>query len=119
MATTLRLIFTALGVLVIVTSLTATGPSSGLDGPIWGILLGLGLIFMPGTAIVVLLGYLLVVGIPLGLALLFAKIAYESFGEGLMPILGLIAGGVTGYRVIVSDAFLDFTGKLGKRQDPD
>ncbi len=119
MATTLRLIFTALGVLVIVISLTATGPSAGLDGPIWGILLGLGLIFIPGTALVVLLGYLLIVGIPLGLALLFAKIAYEAFGDGFMPIVGLIAGGVTGYRVIVSDAFLEFTGKLGKQLDPD
>ena len=65
-----RLILPILGVFVIIFQLASMGGYyRGLDSPIWGLLLGAGLIAFPFTALGMFIFYILFVGIPLGLGL--------------------------------------------------
>lgn len=106
MKSTARLILPILGVLVIIFQLTHLGGHyRGLDSPLWGLLLGVGLIVSPFTALGMFVFYILFVGIPLGLGFLGAMFGKEIFGQGFGAIVGFIGGLVLGGKFVLSDAF--------------
>ena len=116
----LRLIFAGLGVLIILITLFSPGNYRGLDSPIWGLLLGAGLIFLPFTAAAMFLAYALMVVIPFGSALLLAYVAVQIFGKDSIPaFIGFFAGGYFGFKFVVSDAFDKLLGPLRKVSDKD
>ncbi len=49
--------------------------------------------------------YIAIVGIPFGLGIVFALVAKEFFGKGLIVGLAFIAGVVFGGKFVVSDSF--------------
>jgi len=102
----LRVVLPVLGVLLILFQVLHLGGSyGGLDSPVWGFLLGVGLIVAPFTALGMLVMYLALVGIPLGLGLLGALIWAEQFGKGRWALIGFVAGGWLGFKFVVSDSF--------------
>lgn len=116
----LRLILAGVGILIILVTLFSPGQYRGMDSPIWGLLLGAGLIILPFTAAVMFLAYALIVGIPLGLAMLFAYLCAQLFGKDSIPVfIGFIAGGYTGFKFVVSDAFDKLLEPLRKASDKD
>ena len=106
MRSLLRLVLPILGVVIIIFQLFHLGGRySGLDSPIWGFLIGAGLIVAPFTALGMLIMYIALVGIPLGLGLLGGFIWAELFGKGGWALIGFVAGGWLGFKFIVSDSF--------------
>jgi hypothetical protein len=97
-----RLVLPILGVVVIIFQLTHY---RGLDSPIWGLLLGAGLIVSPFTAMGMFIFYILFVAIPLGLGILGGMLGKEMFGQGFGAIIGFIAGIFFGGKFVLSDAF--------------
>ena len=101
-----RLVLPILGVVVIIFQLTHMGGHyRGLDSPIWGLLLGVGLIVSPFTAMGMFIFYILFVAIPLGLGILGGVLGKEMFGQGFGAIVGFIAGIFLGGKFVLSDAF--------------
>lgn len=106
MISILRVILPILGVIVIIFQFFHLGDVyRGMDHPIWGFLLGIGLIISPFTAILMLMAYILMVGIPLGLGFLGAYIWVSLFGKGAWAIIGFIIGGWVGYKIVISNSF--------------
>lgn len=106
MSSVLRIVLPILGVLIILFQLFHLGGSyGGLDSPIWGLLLGAGLIVAPFTALGMFLMYLALVGIPLGLGLLGGYIWAEFFGKGGWAAIGFLVGAWLGYKFVVSESF--------------
>ena len=71
----------------------------------WGMFLGAGLVIAPLTAGSMFLMYIAIIGIPFGLGVVFALVAKEIFGKGLIVGLTFIAGLVLGGKFVVSDSF--------------
>ena len=101
-----RLILPILGVVVIIFQLThMDGQYRGLDSPLWGLLLGVGLIVSPFTAIGMFVFYILFVGIPLGLGIFGAILGKDMLGQGFGSIVGFIGGLVLGGKFVLSETF--------------
>jgi hypothetical protein len=102
----LRIALLILGVLVVIFQLFhLEGDYRGMDSPIWGFALGIGLIVAPFTALKIFVMYILMVGIPLGLGFLGALFWVELFGKGGLAIIGFLAGGWVGFKFVISNLF--------------
>lgn len=103
-----RMSLPILGVTVIIIQLTHLGGSyNGMDSPLWGFLLGIGLIVSPFTAVGMLLAYLLMLALLIGLPILGAIIGAHLTGKDSLGVwLGLIGGGYIGIKS-VSGEFYD------------
>jgi len=102
----LRIALPILGVLVIIFQIFHLGEEyRGMDSPIWGFLLGIGLIVVPFTALGMFVLYILMVGIPLALGFLGALFWVEFFGKSGWAIIGFLTGGWLGFKFIFSDYF--------------
>ncbi|MFA9202593.1 MAG: hypothetical protein ACEQSD_01155 [Flavobacteriales bacterium] len=71
----------------------------------WGMLLGAGLVFAPFTAGAMFLMYAAMIGIPFGLGIIFAIVANDIFGKGLMSGVAFFAGLFMGGKFVISDTF--------------
>jgi len=102
----MRVFFAILGVVVIVLQTLALGESyRGLDSPIWGYLLGIGLIVAPFTALGMLIGYLLMIAAVLVPAIGGFLIVKEVTGSSGLGTIGLIAGVAIGIKFAGSKVF--------------
>lgn len=121
MLSLLRVALPIIGIVVIIFQFLHLGDDyRGLDSPIWGFLLGFGLILSPFTALGMLIAYLFMVGIPLGLGFLGALFWIELFGKGGLAIIGFLGGGWLGFKFVVSDSFdkiLEPLRMLGKKDN--
>lgn len=101
-----RIILPILGVVIIIWQVSNMGDDyRGLDSPLWGLLLGIGLIVSPFTVLSMFVFYILMAGIPLGLGYLGAVLVKDMFGPSLFSIVGFIGGLVLGGKFVLSDAF--------------
>lgn len=102
----MKMIFAVLGVIVIVLQTLALGQNyRGLDSPLWGYLLGLGLIAAPSLAVGMFATYALIILALFGSAgagFVIVKELTDSPGLGL---IGLIGGAAIGFKFIGSDYF--------------
>ena len=106
MGALLRIALPIAGIALILFQLVHLGDRhAGLDSPIWGLLLGAGLIIAPFTALGMLAMYLALVGIPLGLALFGAYLWAHIFEAGASALVGFLAGGWIGYKFVTGDIF--------------
>ena len=102
----MRIFFALLGVVVIVLQTSALGaPYSGLDSPVWGYLLGIGLIIAPFAAVGMLACYLLMIIALLGPAIAGLLIVKEVTESSELAYLGFIGGGVIGFKFVGSKTF--------------
>jgi hypothetical protein len=102
----LKLVLPVLGVIVIIFQLIHIGDDyRGVDSSFWGFLLGFGLIVSPFTALIMLIGYLLMIGIFFGSGILGALICVELFGRGGWAIIGFCIGCWGGLKFVCSDLF--------------
>ena len=116
----LRLILSGIGVLVILATLFSPGHYRGLDSPIWGLLLGVGLIILPFTAAAMFLAYAFMIVIPFGLAILFAYLAVRIFGKDSIPaFIAFFGGGYLGFKFVGSNAFETLLKPLSKLSGKD
>ena len=102
-----RALLPILGVIVIIFQLMHIGGDyRGLDSPIWGFLLGFGLIVSPFTALGMLLVYLLMLVFIVGFPVLGAYIGAQIMGKDSIGVwLGLIGGGIIGFKIATGDFF--------------
>jgi hypothetical protein len=101
-----RLVLPILGVVLIIFQLANLGGHyRGLDSPIWGLLLGVGLIVSPFTAMGMFISYIFLVAIPLGLGIFGGMLGKEIFGQGFGANVGFIVGICLGGKFVLSDAF--------------
>ena len=105
-----------LGVIVIIFQLMHIGGDyRGLDSPIWGFLLGFGLIVSPFTALGMLLVYLLMLVFIVGFPILGAYIGAQIMGKDSIGVwLGLIGGGIIGFKIATGDFFDTLVSPLRK-----
>jgi hypothetical protein len=102
----MRVFFAILGVVVIILQTLALGESySGLDSPIWGYLLGIGLIVAPFTALGMLIGYLLMIAAIVAPSILGFLIVKEVTGSSGLGAIGFIAGIAIGMKFAGSEVF--------------
>ena len=96
------------------------GDSRGLDSPIWGFLLGFGLIVSPFTALGMLLVYLLMLVFIVGFPVLGAYIGAQIMGKDSIGVwLGLIGGGIIGFKIATGDFFDTLVSPLRKVAEQD
>lgn len=102
-----RALLPILGVIVIIFQLMYIGGDyRGLDSPIWGFLFGFGLIFSPLTALGILLMYILMLMFIVGFPILGAYIGVQIMGKDSIGVwLGLIGGGIIGFKIVTGDFF--------------
>lgn len=116
----IRLILLILGVVAIIYQLADDGDYYGNNSRIWGVLLGIGLIVSPYTAIDMFIFYILFIGIPLGFAILGLTLGKEFFGQGFVADIAGFAGFVLGGKFVVSDAFNKLSAlSIRRRKDRD
>ena len=110
-----------LGAIVIIFQLMHIGGDyRGLDSPIWGFLLGFGLIVSPFTALGILLMYLLMLVLIVGLPILGAYIGAQIMGKDSIGVwLGLIGGGIIGFKIVTGDFFDTLVSPLRKLAEKD
>ncbi|XDO83478.1 hypothetical protein ABLB98_03920 [Acinetobacter sp. XH1639] len=110
-----------LGVIVIIFQLMHIGGDyRGLDSPIWGFLLGFGLIVSPFTALGMLLVYLLMLVFIVGFPILGAYIGAQIMGKDSIGVwLGLIGGGIIGFKIATGDFFDTLVSPLRKVAEQD
>jgi hypothetical protein len=90
------------------------------DSPLWGFLLGIGLIVSPFTAVGILLTYLLMLVFILGFPILGAYIGAQITGKDSFGVwVGLIGGGILGFKIAWSDFFNTLVAPLRKVADQD
>lgn len=105
----MRITLPILGVALILGQIIRVGSNcQGLDSPIWGLLLGFGLIFTPVSALLLIVGYIFFVGIPLGLGIVGALTLVDLFGKGVWGVAGFVGGGWLGFKFVMSDAYNRF-----------
>ncbi len=111
-----RALLPILGVIVIIFQLMHIGGDyRGLDSPIWGFLLGFGLIVSPFTALGMLLVYLLMLVFIVGFPVLGAYIGAQIMGKDSIGVwLGLIGGGIIGFKIATGDFFDTLVSPLRK-----
>lgn len=110
-----------LGVIVIIFQLINIGGDyRGLDSPIWGFLLGVGLIVSPFTAVGLLLMYFLMLLFILGFPILGAYIGVQITGkDSIGAWVGLIGGGLIGFKMITGNFFDILVAPLRKIAEQD
>lgn len=111
-----RVILPILGAIVIIFQLMHIGGDyRGFDSPIWGFLLGFGLIISPFTAVGMLLIYLLMLVFIVGLPILGAYIGTQVTGKDSIGVwLGLIGAGFIGLKIATGDFFDTLVAPLRK-----
>mgnify|MGYP000255194711 FL=1 len=116
-----RALLPILGVIVIIFQLMHIGGDyRGLDSPIWGFLLGFGLIVSPFTALGMLLVYLLMLVFIVGFPVLGAYIGAQIMGKDSIGVwLGLIGGGIIGFKIATGDFFDTLVSPLRKVAEQD
>ena len=116
-----RALLPILGVIVIIFQLMHIGGDyRGLDSPIWGFLLGFGLIVSPFTALGMLLLYLLMLVFIVGSPILGAYIGAQIMGKDSIGVwLGLIGGGIIGLKIATGDFFDTLVSPLRKVAEQD
>ena len=116
-----RALLPILGVIVIIFQLMHIGGDyRGLDSPIWGFLLGFGLIVSPFTALGMLLVYLLMLVFIVGFPVLGAYIGAQIMGKDSIGVwLGLIGGGIIGLKIATGDFFDTLVSPLRKVAEQD
>lgn len=116
-----RALLPILGVIVIIFQLMHIGGDyRGLDSPIWGFLLGFGLIVSPFTALGMLLVYLLMLVFIVGFPILGAYIGAQIMGKDSIGVwLGLIGGGIIGFKIATGDFFDTLVSPLRKVAEQD
>lgn len=116
-----RALLPILGVIVIIFQLMHIGGDyRGLDSPIWGFLLGFGLIVSPFTALGMLLMYLLMLVFIVGFPILGAYIGAQIMGKDSIGVwLGLIGGGIIGFKIATGDFFDTLVSPLRKVAEQD
>lgn len=104
MKSLLRVIIPILWIIVITFQLTHIGVHYyGMDSPIWGLLLGFGLISSPFLAVGMLLIYILILLFIIGLPILGAYIGAQITGKDSIGVwVGLISGGFLGIKILMS-----------------
>lgn len=116
-----RVLLPILGVIFIIFQLMNIGGDyRGLDSPIWGFLLGIGLIVSPFTAVGMLLMYLLMLVFIIGFPILGAYIGVQITGKDSIGVwLGLIGGGYIGFKIATGDIFDTLIAPLRKVEEQD
>lgn len=111
-----RALLPILGVIVIIFQLMHIGRDyRGLDSPIWGFLLGFGLIVSPFTALGMLLVYLLMLVFIVGFPILGAYIGAQIGGKRqYWGLVRLIGGGIIGFKIATGDFFDTLVSPLRK-----
>lgn len=117
----LRVVLPVLGVIIIIFQLMHIGDNyRGLDSPIWGFLLGFGLIVSPFTTVGMLLMYLLMLVFIVGFPILGAYIGAQITGKDSFGVwVGLIGGGIIGFKIATGDFFDTLVAPLRKVAEQD
>ena len=102
----MKIFFAILGIVIIVLQTLALGQSyRGLDSPLWGYLLGIGLIAAPFTALGMLVTYLLLLAAFFGPAIGGFILVKEITGLSSLGIIGAFAGAAVGIKFVGSGLF--------------
>ena len=116
-----RVLLPILGVIVIIFQLMHMGGDyRGFDSPIWGFLLGFGLIVSPFTAVGMFLMYLLMLVFIIGFPILGAYIGAQITGKDSIGVwIGLIGGGFIGFKLATGNFFDTLIAPLRKVAEQD
>lgn len=118
MRTFIRGISIALGVLIIGATFSGKAEYRGANSPLLNLILGGALIFISGSTLVMIAGYILIISLIVGGGILGGMIGNKLLGEiGL--ILGFLGGMILGGWIFVNSNLADSVTKLKNWFDKD